>query len=331
MVAITAKPVALQAINPKRKAVGRLTYVAGFHLTSDDKRFGGLSGIDVMDDGNLLAVSDQGDFVWIDLAKDGVTPVSVKIASERDAAGDPLRGKGDGDSEGVAFNQGKALVSFERNHRVLFYDIGACGAAARGAPITLGGRSQAMSDAFFQAKIEVPGNNGTEALAVTRDWYMFAGIETRVGVQSPLSARPMEGLFDYDLRIGENAPELVGLDVIETGGTRSGVRAFSLHRAFSPLAGNAITIIETDFRRRLDQRSLPARIVSETDERSHWRFEETGSAVLAQLNVLFNIDNFEGIAAKQMADGRVRLFLVSDDNFSASQRTLLYVFDLAKP
>jgi hypothetical protein len=43
------------------------------------------------------------------------------------------------------------------------------------------------------------------------------------------------------------------------------------------------------------------------------------------------IDNFEGIAAKQMPDGRVRLYIVSDDNFSDSQRTLLMVFDTIRP
>ena len=46
------------------------------------------------------------------------------------------------------------------------------------------------------------------------------------------------------------------------------------------------------------------------------------------MNLLVTIDNFEGIAARQMPDGRVRLFIVSDDNFSASQRTLLMVYDV---
>ena len=51
---------------------------------------------------------------------------------------------------------------------------------------------------------------------------------------------------------------------------------------------------------------------------------------LGKLNVLFNIDNFEGIAARQMPDGRVRLYLISDNNFAQGQRTLLYVFDVVK-
>jgi len=324
------KTVPLQQLNPSRKVVGDLTLVGGFHLTSTDSRFGGLSGIDVLDDGNLLAVSDVGDFVWINLAKDGVTPVSAKIGSMKDAAGQALRGKSEGDSEGIAVNGGMAMVSFERDHRVLAFDVAVCGAAARGAPLTLGGFSSKMPDGFAQAKITVDENQGPEALAVTRDWYLFTGIETKVGDESPLSARPLEAPFDFDLRLGEGAPEFVGLDLVETGGQRPGVRAFSLHRAFTPLSGNAITIFETDFDRVLDQSGLPARVVDDINERSHDRFREKGRHRLAQLNILYNIDNFEGIAAKEMPDGHIRLYMISDNNFSTSQRTLLYVFDVKK-
>ncbi len=327
---LATKNVPLQSLNPSRKVVGDLTLVGGFHLTSTDQRFGGLSGIEVLDDGNLLAISDQGDFVWINLAKDSVTPVSAKIASMRDASGNVLRGKADGDSEGVAVNGGMALVSFERNYRVLAYDLATCGAAARGAPLTLGGMSSRMSDGFTQAKINVDSNQGPEPLAVTRDWYLFTGIETKVGDESPLSARPLEAPFDFSLRLGEGAPEFVGLDLIEKAGAHPGVRAFSLHRAFSALSGNAITIFETDFDRVLDQSGLPARITDDINERSHYRFRETGRHRLAQLNILYNIDNFEGIAAKEMPDGHIRLYLISDNNFSSAQRTLLYVFDVKR-
>jgi len=46
------------------------------------------------------------------------------------------------------------------------------------------------------------------------------------------------------------------------------------------------------------------------------------------MNLLLTIDNFEGIAARRLSDGRVRLYVISDDNFSGRQRTLLMVFDV---
>jgi hypothetical protein len=326
-VELAVKLVPLQTLNPSRKKIGELNFVAGFHLTSPDKRFGGLSGVDLLEDGNLLAVSDDGDFVWIDLKDDGVTPKAARISAMRDAKGEPLRGKAEGDAEGLAINGGTALVSYERDHRVLAYDVGRCGAAARGAPIVFGPYGEPLAQAFRDEGIDVDGNRGPEPLAVTRDWHLFTGIETKVGGRSPLSARPIESRPDFDLRLGDDEPEFVGLDLLPWGRDGQGVRAFSVHRGFSPLAGNAIVIMETDIARELDQTNLPRRIVSEIDERSHYRFEVMTAKKLAELNILLNVDNFEGIAARELPGGRVRLYLISDDNFSASQRTLLFVFE----
>lgn len=39
------------------------------------------------------------------------------------------------------------------------------------------------------------------------------------------------------------------------------------------------------------------------------------------------VDNYEGLAAVPRADGRVRFYLISDDNGRASQRTILLAFD----
>lgn len=43
------------------------------------------------------------------------------------------------------------------------------------------------------------------------------------------------------------------------------------------------------------------------------------------------VDNFEGVAAVPLPDGRVRFYLLSDDNASDSQRTLLLAFDWRAP
>ena len=49
--------------------------------------------------------------------------------------------------------------------------------------------------------------------------------------------------------------------------------------------------------------------------------------VLIQLKLPGTTDNFEGIAAERRGDG-VRLYILSDDNNHAPQRTLLLAFDL---
>lgn len=324
-VILNATRVPLQGMDPSRKTIGALTFVAGFHLTSPDKRLGGLSGIELLDDGNLLTVSDQGDLVWLDLAEDGVTPVRARIAVMHDAAGEPLRGKAEGDAEDIAYADGLALVSFERDHRALAFDIRACGAAARGAPITFGTFGGDFAAAFDRQKLKVDSNSGAEGLAITPDWFLFTGLESRSAGASPLSARAIEGVPEFDQGIGSGAPPVVGLDIIPDG---EDLRVFSLHRATNPLATDMISLVETRFTRELDQARVPARSVSEIDARSHVRFKPKDTRVLAQMNVLVTVDNFEGVAARQMSDGRVRLYVVSDDNFSSKQRTLLMIYDL---
>ena len=39
------------------------------------------------------------------------------------------------------------------------------------------------------------------------------------------------------------------------------------------------------------------------------------------------VDNYEGLAVIPAKDGSVRFYLLSDDNFQSSQRTLLLAFD----
>jgi len=55
-----------------------------------------------------------------------------------------------------------------------------------------------------------------------------------------------------------------------------------------------------------------------------------GSHVMARLDLArpLTVDNFEGVSAVRLRDGRTRFFLISDDNFNTrSQRTLLLAFD----
>ncbi len=319
--------VPLQGLNPFRSDIGELTFVAGFHLTSADKRFGGLSGLDLRDDGGLLSVSDDGDFVWIDLAADGLTPKRALIAGMLDAEGNVLKGKAGADAEGLALNGDVALVSFERNHRVLAYALGKCAAAARGAPIAFGDHSGSLAKAFDRAGLKVSNNQGPEGLAITPDWMLLAGLETQLGEASLVSARPVEASPEFDMTIGKDAPELVGLDALPSGTGGRNLRLFSLHRSSSALSSNAITIVETQLEATFDQTDLPARVTSEIEERSRSGYRVTSSRVLAEMNVFVTIDNFEGIAARALPDGRVRLYVISDDNFSAKQRTLLMIYE----
>jgi hypothetical protein len=324
---LTTRPVSLARFNPRQKRVGDLDFVAGFELASPDKRLGGLSGLDELDDGRLLLVSDQGDFVWLSLAADGITPARAEIAGMRSVTGDPLWGKAEGDAEGLAVRGDLAFVSFERDHRVLAFDLGACGAAARGAPIASDGFSGALPEAFGRAGLVVEPNSGPEALAITTDAVLLAGLETQQDKAGPVSMRALEAAPDFDMQVGAGAPALVGMDVLP--GDRDSLRVYSLHRGFDTVLGASIRVVETRFSPVAALPRKPGADASSVDaERKGRRYRVTGARTLATMDVLLNIDNFEGILARDMGGGRVRLVLVSDDNFSERQRTLFMVFDV---
>jgi len=310
-IALTAKPVSLQAINPGRKSVGGLTFAGGFHLTTDDAGFGGWSGLSMLDDHRLLAVSDSGHYLWIDLAADDLTPTGASIGEIRDAKGQVFPTKVSVDSEGLAVLDGLALISFEGDPRVMAYDVTRCLHAAR--PATLGWD---LNTAFKAGGLTIEPNLGVEGLAITDDGFLIAGLESQVGGESPFSIRPLEASPDFKFRIGRKSPELVGLDAVTEG---NAIRLFSLHRSSqAPLSSNAITFIET----------VLTRDANPSGKRADQTFSIKSSLVLAEMNLLLTIDNYEGIAARRMPDGRVRLYVISDNNFSGRQRTLLMAFDV---
>ena len=54
----------------------------------------------------------------------------------------------------------------------------------------------------------------------------------------------------------------------------------------------------------------------------------TEPRLLARLLPKHGTDNFEGIVLDRLDDGTLRLWLIADNNFSGSQRNLLYAFEI---
>jgi len=140
-----------------------------------------------------------------------------------------------------------------------------------------------------------PFNLGMEALAADPDAgpdaYVVGGEASGRTWTCRLSGACVEGVTVA------KAPE-AGLSALAV--LPAGRRAYLL-RSFSPLAGVRVTlrIAEADGRT-VDELALGAPLT---------------------------VDNYEGLAALPRADGSVRFYLISDDNFSRLQRTLLVAFD----
>lgn len=217
-------------------ALEGLTFAGGWHLTSDESGFGGLSGIEVQENGDLLTVSDQGSFVLIGM--DNGTPNGTgTMARMRGSDGNLLSGKRDTDAEGLVTRNGVAFVSFERNHRILAFDSGGCGANARGVevaklPIEQDGKS-------------VKENGGAEALSLNEAGELTFGYETGPANGAPIGT--VRGDGNARFTADSNAPRgfaQVGRD--ELNGTLA-----ELFRSYDPIRGNRNVIRIGDISARL--------------------------------------------------------------------------------
>ncbi|MCW5697884.1 MAG: esterase-like activity of phytase family protein [Bauldia sp.] len=278
---------------------GELTFMGGLVLFSDDDDFGALSGLDVADDGSFIAVADTG--FWFTgrlIEEDGrlVGVADVARAPMLDADGEEANRKSSADAEGLRLTDGgaTALVVFEQRHRLSAF---------------------ATADLAFARPRDLPlpalpglvGNRGIESVAVAPEGSALAGAIVLIaeaagdgqgGTRAWIVGGPDPGAFSIR-RSGT-------FDITDAAFLPNG-DLFVLERRFSLSEGIAMRV----------------RRFSQDDIRPGARI--TGQTIVFD-DRLFQIDNMEGLAVREGADGAVILTLVSDDNHSLLQRTMLLQF-----
>jgi hypothetical protein len=294
-VALTASVVAFPD-----ETVGRLRYRGGLHLASDRADFGGWSGIEVLDDGVLLAITDGGEWFEgrLQLDEDGdlIGVTDTRGALMRDERGEPFASKAAGDAEGLAqLPDGRFAVSFEQTQTIRIYELN------RDGPFGAATAGPMLADTQ-----DLPPNAGLEALAAMADGALLIGAEggggpTPLWVASVGAGAPAPVRTRYQPRDGYS---LTALDRLPNGDF------VALERFYAPIVGARARIT------RFAASALDGAMVA--------------VEVLAELAPPAPIDNFEGIAAVRLSNGVTRLYIASDDNFSERQRTLLLAFDVAE-
>lgn len=259
-----------------------------WELTSPDPNFGGLSGLALEDDTTLLAVTDAGG--WVRLGLEGAAPSSASIGYLRGADGRFLSGKTENDAEGLAVRDGIAFVSFERDFRIEAFAIGACGASAKAVEI-------ARLPSVYEGRT-IDANEGPEALTLTPGGSLRFGFEGATGSVSPIGDVPASGAAKWSgTAANPDGFALVAMDTVSLSGGET--REIYLYRAFDPLRGARSVLV--------------------------WGPDEADRLTLSRPVMT---DNFEGLAARLLDTGELRLWIVSDNNFSKLQRTLVYAFDV---
>ncbi|MGC2856520.1 esterase-like activity of phytase family protein [Novispirillum sp. DQ9] len=272
------------------------------HLSSAEPRFGGWSGL-ALDGSTLTAVSDRGYFLRLTLTPGGAQGLAVgepRFGILPDADGAPLRGALRDAEEVLALPGGGLVVSFEREHRLWLYPPAdkPFGAPPRPLPAPPG-----MAD--------LPYNGGVEALARLPDGRLLVLAEDGADDAGTTAAWVGTPADDSLAEIAWSPLRLKGSDGYKPTAAAPAANGdlLVLERAFSIPAGFTSRIRRIPADRLAPGMIAPGAVLD--------------GPVVVRLDRPPVNDNFEGMATTPLPDGSTRVLVMTDDNYSGLQRTLL--------
>jgi hypothetical protein len=305
-VAITVSARTIDAFLPREQdqiRFGPLEFRGGLELTSSFKEFGGFSALRMAADGaHFVSLTDRGYWLTGRILYEHGRPVGIddaEMAPVLGPDGRPLAARGWWDTESLADQDGTFYVGIERVNRIVRFDFAKLGVRARASVV-----------ATPPGIATLPNNKGLEALAFAPRGTKLAGtliafsergLDAAGNLKAFLIGGPTPGDFavkrldDFDI---SDCTVLPGGDIL------------LLERRFSLLRGGIAMRL-----RRLSIADIkPGALVD--------------GPALFEADMGYNIDNMEGISTHRTAAGDLILTMVSDDNFSFLQRTILLQFKL---
>jgi len=308
----TAAPVSIEvnarpipAFEPGDRAhvrFGALEYRSGLVLTSGFPGFGGLSGIRLDAKGErFISFSDKGTWftgsiVYRGRAMNGLA--DVEAAPMLGPDGKPITTRGWFDSESIALDGSLVYIGLERVNRVLRFDFSKGFTRARGEVVPLP-----------PAASRLPFNKGLEALVFVPKGMPLAGTLIAISERGLDAKGNLIGFLVGGPSPGQFSVRRTDKFDISDAVLLASGELLVLERKFSWLSGIGIRI------RRIALTSVaPGAVVD-------------GPSIF-EANLGEEVDNMEGIDAHVTPEGDTVLTMVSDDNFSLLQRTLLLQFTL---
>ena len=283
---------------------GDLTFLGGLELLASDRKVGGLSGLVSLDGGNaFLAVTDNGHWVSgkIEQTPDG-KPLDirdVRFAPLLGADGRTLRARWGHDTEAVTLSNSGLYVTAEFNNAIYHYSW----------PLVTGRERMTGKVSLPDDILSLPRNAGLESLAAVPENSAFAGNLIAVAESSKSDAHDFSAF-------------IIGPGGVERFAIRRQNRFDATDAAFLP--DGDLLLMERRFNlrdliglrlRRFEAASIAPGAVLEGD-------------ILLEADFDYQIDNMEALAVHQTLNGETILTLLSDNNRSMLQRTVLLRFRL---
>lgn len=300
---INLERVRFDSSSPARTRTGRLDFLGGWKLTSENSSFGGVSAMLLLPDDRFFMLSDAGVLIGFTLNEDKNRAERPFIAPLPD--GPPKENphaRLNWDAESLLYDPEtrRFRVGFERQHGVWRY-----------------GPAFSRKESMWRppAMANWPTNGGAEAMLKLPDGrylvfsesaeYEKGGSEALIFDGDPSEPGTASQLFGYQPPKGYR---LTDASLLPDG------TALLLHRRFTPLQGVSAILSIGD----------PSKIAVG----KVWT-----SRRIAILKPPMKVDNMEALAiSEEMHDGKPAtiIWIASDDNFQAIQETILLKFRLLK-
>ena len=303
-ISILASPIrSFDNRDPSQIRFGQLEFRGGLELASKYGAFGGLSAIHLDAQGvHLLGVTDKGSWLRGRIVYRGGRPAGIadaEMAPILGPDGKPLAARHWYDAESLAQGaDGMFYVGIERVEKIVRFDIGRDGLTARGQPISV--------PADFRT---LTRNKSLECLAAAPKGSAHAGALIAVTERSLDAAGNLRGFLLKGAQADRfSVKRSDEYDVTDCAILPPG-DLLLLERRYSLVSSLGMRI------RRIALDAIKAGAVVDGHQ-------------LIEADLGQQIDNMEGIAVHRNARGETIITLVSDDNFSPIQRSLLLQFAL---
>jgi hypothetical protein len=301
-VEISAEPaVGFELSDPSRRRFGDLEFRGGLVLTSTYPSFGGFSALLIQKDGShFIALSDRGLWLRGRIVYEGDRPAAIAdtvMAKVLNADGKPYTRL---DTEALTENEGKLSVGVERLNQILRYEYGKKGFLAPGKPIAI---PPGIKD--------LPFNEGLEALVFIPEGFPLGGALVAFSESDLNEAGNLKAFLIGGPSPGDFCVKRTGEYAISDAALLPDGDLLILERKYSPETGVAMRIRRLPLAAIKPGATVDGRTVVEADSR-------------------FMIDNMEALSVHRAPSGAIVVTLLSDDNFSRLQKTILLQFTLLK-
>jgi len=278
---------------------GKLEFLGAYVLSSNNEDFGGLSGIEFhRDNERFVAITDKARFITGRMQRrNGKISafVDTSLTRVRNSNGNIITGAEDKDAEAITIHNDNVVLGYERNDRIVFF-------RERGNELY---QDKSRPEINFNP-LGFPFNKGAEAISFlpgTNELFIFPEHALNEAGNHRAFVMRNGNIVEFAVRIED------GFSITDAAFLPDG-DLILLERYYSIFTGPAFRLKRYGDISKVDKDTVLA------------------GELLLDADASYEIDNMEGLAAMKLNDGSIRLTLVSDDNFSKDQRTLLLEFKL---